>query len=235
MSQSTNKPLWIQDRDTVIEQSVDAQWRDSIPPDYTRTNNFLKQESQYNHLEGSLEGIVQNLVRAFEMEASFKTNPQQWVSIVNEKFRMSTNGGPAYTAQDIVEVGTYNLFLTETEHYNPKEEDFESSANLFITAFPDGFVWEVIEVFSGPPNVTFKWRHWGTFRGAYKGYEPTGETIEVVGMSVAHVSEDLKIESVEHFFDTNAFLEKLTGGKKLADGEKLETGCPFHSETSEKP
>ena len=233
MSQSTNKPLWIQDRDTVIEQSVDTQWRDSTPPDYTRTNNFLKQESQYNHLEGSLEGIVQNLVRAFEMEASFKTNPQQWVSIVNETFRMSTNGGPAYTAQDIVEVGTYNLFLTETEHYNPKEEDFESSGNLFITAFPDGFVWEVIEVFSGPPNVSFKWRHWGTFRGAYKGYEPTGETIEVVGMSVARVSEDLKIESVEHFFDTNAFLEKLTGGKKLPDGEKLETGCPFHSQGNE--
>lgn len=235
MSQSTNKPLWIQDRDTIIEQSADAQWRYSTPPDYTRTNSFLKQESKYNHLEGSLEAVVQNLVRAFEMEASFKTNPQQWVSIVTEKFRMSTNGGPAYTAQDVVEAGTYNLFLTETEHYNPKEEDFESSANVFITAFPDGFVWEVMEVFSGPPNVTFKWRHWGTFRGAYKGYEPTGETVEVVGMSVAHVSEDLKIESVEHFFDTNAFLEKLTGGKKLTDGEKLETGCPFHSQTSENP
>lgn len=235
MSQSTNQSLWIQDRDTVIEQSVDTQWRDSIPPDYTRTNSFLKQESKYNHLEGSLEAIVQNLVRAFEMEASFKTNPQQWVSIVTEKFRMSTNGGPTYTAQDIVEAGTYNLFLTETEHYNPKEEDFESSANLFITAFPDGFVWEVMEVLSGPPNVTFKWRHWGTFRGSYKGYEPTGETVEIVGMSLARVSEDLKIESVEHFFDTNAFLEKLTGSKKLTDGEKLESGCPFHSQTSENP
>jgi hypothetical protein len=233
MSQSTNKPLWIQDRDTVIEQSADAEWRYSTPPDYTRTNSVLKQESKYNHLEGSLEAIVQNLVRAFEMEASFKTNPQQWVSIVTEKFRMSTNGGPAYTAQDVVEAGTYNLFLTETEHYSPKEEDFESSANLFITAFPDGFVWEVMEVLSGPPNVTFKWRHWGTFKGAYKGYEPTGETVEIVGMSVARVSEELKIESVEHFFDTNAFLEKLTGGKKQVAGEKLETGCPFHSKTSE--
>ncbi|HEY9708643.1 MAG TPA: ester cyclase [Oculatellaceae cyanobacterium] len=233
MSQSTNKPLWIQDRDTVIEKSADAEWRYSSPPDYTRTNSFLQQESKYNHLEGSLEAVVQNLVRAFEMEASFKTNPQQWVSIVAEKFRMSTNGGPTYTAQDIVEEGTYNLFLTETEHYNPKQEDFESSANLFISAFPDGFVWEVIEVFSGPPNVTFKWRHWGTFKGSYKGYEPTGETVEIVGMSLARVNEELKIESVEHFFDTNAFLEKLTGGKKQVVGEKLETGCPFHSKTSE--
>ncbi|GET36885.1 SnoaL-like polyketide cyclase [Microseira wollei] len=219
-------------RDTVIAQSADAEWRDSSPPDYSRTNSFLKSGSKYNHLEGSLEAIVQNLVRTFEMEASFKTNPQQWVSVVAEKFRMSTNGGPAYTVQDIVNVGTYNLFLTETEHYNPKEEDFESSYSLFVNALPQGFVWEVIEVFSGPPNVTFKWRHWGNFTGKYKEYEPTGETIEIVGMSVARVSEDLKIESVEHFFDTNAFLEKLTAGKKLATGEKLETGCPFHSPNS---
>ena len=232
MSQAANQPLWIQDRDTVIAQSVDVQWRDSNAPDYSRTNSFLKAESKYNHLEGSLEAIVQNLVRTFEMEASFKTNPQQWVSVVADKFRMSTNGGPAYTAQDIVNVGTYNLFLTETEHYNPKEEDFESSYNLFVNALPQGFVWEVIEVFSAPPNVTFKWRHWGTFTGKYKDYAPTGETIEIVGMSVARVSEDLKIESVEHFFDTNAFLEKLTAGKKLAPGEKLETGCPFHKSES---
>jgi len=229
MSQSANQPLWIQDRDTVIAETADAQWRYSTPPDYSRTNNFLKEESKYNHLEGSLEAIVQNLVRAFEMEASFKTNPQEWVSVVADKFRMSTNGGLAYTAEDVVNAGTYNLFITENQHYNPKEEDFESSAHVFHNAFPKGFVWEVIEVLSGPPNVTFKWRHWGTFTGQYKEYQPTGESIEIVGISVARVSENLQIESVEHFFDTNAFLEKLTAGKKLASGDKLDSGCPFHS------
>ncbi len=223
-----SQPLWIQDRDTVIAQSQDAEWRYDTAPDYTRTNTFLNQESKYNHTNGSLEAIVQNLVRAFEMEASFKTNPQQWVSVVADKFRMITNGGRAYTADDIVAKGTYNLFLTETEHYNPNVEDFESSANLFVNAFPQGFVWEIVEVFSGPPNVTFKWRHWGSFTGPYKDFEPTGETIEVVGMSVARVSDDLKIESVEHYFDTNAFLEKLTLGQKSSSGDKLETGCPFH-------
>jgi SnoaL-like polyketide cyclase len=223
-----SQPLWIQDRDTVIAESLDDQWRYNDSPDYTRTNTFLKKESQYNHPNGSLEGIVQNLVRAFEMEASFKMNPQQWVSVVADKFRMSTNGGPAYTASDIVQEGTYNLFITKTEHYDPKVEDFESSAHLFHNAFPEGFVWEVVEVFSGPPNVTFKWRHWGTFTGAYKDFEPTGETIEVIGMSVARVSDDLKIESVEHYFDTNAFLEKLTSGQNKT-GDKLNTGCPIHS------
>ncbi|MBE9010547.1 SnoaL-like polyketide cyclase [Pseudanabaenaceae cyanobacterium LEGE 13415] len=229
-AESSQLPLWVQDRDTVIEQTADATWRYTLPPQYHRTNAFLKQESQYQHLEGSLEAIVQNLVRAFEMEASFKTNPQQWVSIVQDKFRMSTNGGKAYTAADVVEQGTYNLFLTETEHYNPKTEDFETSANLFHTAFPKGFVWELIEVLSGPPHVTFKWRHWGTFTGRYKDFEPTGETVEIVGLSIARVSDDLKIESLEHYFDTNAFLEKLTqGGKAQRNGQVKASGCPFHN------
>jgi hypothetical protein len=32
--------------------------------------------------------------------------------VVADKFRMSTNGGQAYTAEDIVKEGTYNLFIT---------------------------------------------------------------------------------------------------------------------------
>ena len=72
-----------------------------------------------------------------------------------------------------------------------------------------------MEVVAGPPNVVFKWRHWGTFKGAYKEHSPTGETVEVVGLSIAKVTEALKIESVEHFFDTHQFLSRLTNG-----------GCP---------
>ncbi|HEY9803525.1 MAG TPA: hypothetical protein V6D25_24490 [Leptolyngbyaceae cyanobacterium] len=217
---STNQPIWIQDRDTVIAHDPNVEWRYQEPPDYSRTNQYLKQQSKYNHLEGSLEAIVQNLVRAFEMEASFKTNPQQWVSIVADKFRMITNGGPAYTAQDVADAGTYNLFLGDSEQYKASEEDFESSAHLFHNAFPNGFLWELIEVLAGPPNVTFKWRHWGTFSGPYKEHAPTGETVEIVGVSVARVNDDLKILSIEHFFDSGAFLNKLA------------TGCPFHGQNN---
>lgn len=227
-AQSTNYPLWVQDRDTVIANSgADVEWRYQNPPDYSRNNENLSKEKKHNHIEGSLEALVQNLVRTFEMEVSFKTNPQQWLSIVADKFRMSTNGGPAYTAQDVAAEGTYNLFLGETQHYSAKEETFDSSGTIFHTTFPNGFLWEVIEVFSGPPNVTFKWRHWGTFSGPYKDYAPTGETVEICGISVARVSDDLKIESVEHFFDNSLFLEKLTKGQKQAAGENEKTGCPF--------
>jgi hypothetical protein len=52
------------------------------------------------------------------MEASNKSNPQQWLSIVTDKFKMSTNGGQQFTAQDVATEGTYNLFLGKTEQYS---------------------------------------------------------------------------------------------------------------------
>ena len=216
---TTELPLWVQDREEVISNDAGVEWRGGERPDYSRTNEFLKKESQFNHGEASLEAIAQNLVRTFEMEASNKTNAHQWLSVVADKFRMSSNGGQEYTAQEVAEQGTYNLFLGESEHYSSSSESFESSFETFQKAFPNGFLWELIEVLSGPPNVVFKWRHWGTFSGAYKDYAPTGETIEMVGLSIARVTEDLKIEHLEHYFDNSEFMKKLTAG-----------GCPFHGQ-----
>lgn len=215
---SAKLPLWVQDRDTVIANDEGVKWRDDQRPDYSYTNQFLKTESQFNHLEGSLEAIVENLVRTFEMEASHKSNPQQWLSIVTDKFRMSSNGGSFYTAQDVADQGTYNLFINDSKEYSATEETFESSFELFHKAFPNGFLWELTEVLSGPPSVTFKWRHQGTFNGPYKDHQPTGQTIEIVGLSIARVTDDLKIIEVEHYFDNSTFLQKLT------------SGCPFHKD-----
>jgi hypothetical protein len=230
-TQSNNLPLWVQDRDTVIAYSSHAEWRYQTPPDYTRSKENLAKESTCNHLEGTLEAIVQNLVRTFEMEVSFKSNPQQWLSVVSDKFRLSTNGGKEYTAADLSAQGTYNLFMADSQHYKASEESFESSAKIFHSTFPQGFPWEVLQVYSGPPNVTFKWRHWGYFQGAYKDFASTGETVEIIGISVAHVTDNLKILSIEHYFDNNLFLEKLTAGGKLvnSENEKKASGCPFSS------
>lgn len=216
-TQPVELPLWVRDREEVIAVDATVEWRE-VRPDYSHTNQFREAERQCNHAEGSLNAIAHNLVRTFEMEATHKINPQQWLSVVTEKFRMSTNGGKQYTAQDVIDAGTYNLFLGDTEHYRSREETFDSSYNLFHTAFPEGFHWELIEVLSPPPNVVFKWRHWGQFKGNFKDFAPTGETIEIIGLSVACVTEELQIESVEHFFDNSTFLNKLTA-----------SGCPFHS------
>lgn len=218
-TKSTKLPVWVQDRDTVIANDAGVEWREGERPDYSHNNRVFQQESKFNHEEGSLEAIAHNLVRTFEMEASNKSNPLQWLSVVADRFQMSSNGGKKYTAKEVAEQGTYNLFIGESEHYHPAAETFESSFETFHTAFPDGFLWEVVEVLSGPPNVTFKWRHWGTFQGKFKDYDPTGEIIEIVGLSIARVTEDLKILSLEHYFDNSGFLEKLTAG-----------GCPFHGQ-----
>ena len=211
MSEEKDRPLWVKEREYVLMQDEGVAWRYDQRPDYSRTNSSLAKERKFNHADGTLDAIVHNLVKTFEMEASFKTKPQQWLSIVENKFRMSTNGGKEYTAQEIVDEGTYNLFLGDSKQYKASEEDFDSSYNVFHTAFPDGFHWELVKVLSGPPNVIFKWRHWGTFNGPYKENKSTGEVIEMTGLSIAEVTEELKIERIEHFFDTHKFLTKLAG------------------------
>ena len=253
-TQSQNLPLWVQERDKVISVSIDNEWRGGNAPDYSESNLGLATESLIHHPVGSLEAIVENLVRAFELEASFKTNTQEWLSVVNEKFRMSSNGGQEFTAEDVSNSGTYNLFIGDTEEYKASEENFESSGRLFRSAFPKGFLWEVLEVYSSPPNVTFKWRHWGTFNGDYKDYAPTGEVVEIIGMSIARVTDDLKIINVEHYFDNSQFFSKLTSGGKHQKGksiwatiksffspretetqqpsQQLATSCPFKKLTS---
>lgn len=220
-TQSHNLPLWVQEREKVIASSVGDEWRGGNPPDYSESNQGLAAQSLGNHQMGSLEAIVENLVRTFELEASFKTNTKQWLSVVNDKFRMSSNGGEEFTAEDVSRSGTYNLFIGETEEYKPSEETFESSGRLFRSAFPKGFLWEVLEVYSSPPNVTFKWRHWGTFNGNYKDYAPTGEVVEIIGMSIVRVTDDLKILNVEHYFDNSQFLAKLTSNKKHHGGKSM--------------
>ena len=100
----------VQDREEVLKHDEGVEWRDGKRPDYSMTNISLAKGKQCNHAEGSLNAIAENLVRTFEMEASFKLNPQQWISVVVDKFRMSTNGGKEYTAQEVVAQGTYNLF-----------------------------------------------------------------------------------------------------------------------------
>jgi hypothetical protein len=229
-TENNQLPLWVQDRDTVLDsiKSADIQWRNDTVPDYTRSNQNLATESVCNHITGSLESIVQNLVRIFELEASCKTNPQQWLSVVQDKFRASTNGGKELTAEELGKLGTYNAFMPDSEFYKSSEESFESSHKIFHSSFPQGFPWELLEVYSGPPVVTFKWRHWGHFKGAYKDFAPTAETIEIIGMSVARVTDDLKILAMEHYFDNSQFLQRLTAGGKLDSSTNSQAnGCPF--------
>jgi hypothetical protein len=214
-TEAAETPLWLQGRDAVVAAAAPSDWREGVP-DYHLSHTVMPSQRTHTFDTGSLEAIVESIVQVFEMEVSHKKDPATWVSMVTEKFRTNVNGGPWATASDIAEIGSYNILIGDSIYYRTGEESFQSSHDVFHTAFPQGFFWEVLEVVSPPPVVTFKWRHWGSFDGAYNGFEPTGETIEMYGVSIAKVSDDLRLLDVEHFYDPNAFLGKLTGGCPVA-------------------
>ena len=46
-----------------------------------------------NHVAGSLEEMVENLVKNWEVEASFKTRLSDWRTIDHEKYSFAMGGG----------------------------------------------------------------------------------------------------------------------------------------------
>jgi hypothetical protein len=67
----------------------------------------------------------------------------------------------------MLKVGTYNAIITASNQwYSPKHSDLASSHKTFKRMMPT-FAWEVLEVYSGPPVVAFRWRHWGVMESDY--------------------------------------------------------------------
>ena len=122
------------------------------------------------------------------------------VIIDHDTFFCRVNGGRIIPGKEVVTLGNYKLFLDDTPIFDAKSYDHDSSHEVFRTAFPDGFPWEVL---SGPPKVTFTWRHWTKWTGPYKDQQPTGEEIKLQGVTITTVTEDLKIKSLEFFMDSN--------------------------------
>ncbi|ONM30925.1 pathogenesis-related family protein [Zea mays] len=76
----------------------------------------------------------------------------------------------------------------------------------FTTAFPRGFAIEVLDVYSGPPRIAFKFRHWGYMEGPFKGHPPHGQRVELFGVCIFHVDEDMKVDKSEYFYERGNFL-----------------------------
>lgn len=88
--------------------------------------------------------------------------------------------------------GGYNSLLQTSlpekfRCYNPAEETADSSHQAFTTTFPRGFALEVVRVYSGPPVIVYKFRHWGYMEGPFKGHVPTGEMVQLFGMAIFEV------------------------------------------------
>ncbi|XP_021287758.1 pathogen-related protein [Herrania umbratica] len=192
--------------------------------------------------EGSLEETVQNAVKSWEMEVSHKVRLQDFKSINPEKFKLIVNGREGLTGEETLKIGSYNALLKnslpkEFQYYKADEETFESSHEGFRSAFPRGFAWEVISVYSGPPLIAFKFRHWGIFQGPFKGHAPTGEKVEFFGLGTLKVDKSLKVEEVEIYYDPGELFagllkgppisESQTGDEDTAQCSATAHGCPF--------
>ncbi|KAK9386011.1 hypothetical protein V1515DRAFT_197700 [Lipomyces mesembrius] len=216
-------PDYATDPNAVLNDT-DATWRHGAPPNYSNTRKVFEETKQMSHETGSLEAIVQNIVKNWEIEASFKTSLTDWRTVDPDKYTFSMNGGEPQPAEHMLKVGTYNAILTESNFYSPANNDFESSHKTFKRMMPT-FAWEVLEVYSGPPKVAFKWRHWGVMKNDYVGYNDKkqkvrvkahGGLIDIQGVTVATVNSGLKVEKLETWFDPLAMFKQVS-----KDGEVL--------------
>jgi len=210
-------------------EDPDIKWRFGGAPDYSLSNLYYLKERSKQHAEGSLEQIVENLVKTWEMERSHKTDPKQHMTVDQEKFRISANGGKAFDNVEANQVGNYNVLLNSCPLWESDRITWETSHDMFHNAFA-AFPWEVLEVYSGPPKVAFTWRHWGTFTGTYEDNRGKGELVEMYGFGTAVVNDNLQLQDVEIFFNANDFIKVLRGQTEVKDTNgiwKSNHGCPF--------
>ncbi|KAI6690334.1 hypothetical protein NL676_027162 [Syzygium grande] len=127
--------------------------------------------------QGSIEEAVQNAVKSWEMELSHKTRLQDFKTVNPEKFKLIVNGREGLSGEETLRLGSYNALPQnslpeEFRYYKADKESFESSHDAFRPALPRGFAWEVVSVYSGPPVITYKFRHWRYLRFLSKSMLP---------------------------------------------------------------
>ncbi|KAJ3701776.1 hypothetical protein LUZ61_005481 [Rhynchospora tenuis] len=206
------------------EAEINTEWRHGAPPSYELVNELFEQERTKDWPKGSLEEIVQNTIKTWEMEVSHKTRLEDFKSINPDKFTFSVNGRKPFSAKETLEIGSYNVLLgsslpDDMLAYKSSDETFESSHDVFRSAFPRGFAWEVMAVYSGPPVITFKFRHWGHMEGSFKGHAPTGQVVEMFGVAIVKVDDKLRAEDIEIFYDPGELLAGLIKDPKVAATE----------------
>ncbi|KAK3986437.1 hypothetical protein QBC44DRAFT_222982, partial [Cladorrhinum sp. PSN332] len=211
-------PDYVLDPDAVLKD-VNINWRYGNAPDYSRTREFFEQTKRTTHPASSLPLLVQNLVKNWEIEASHKLALSEWRTISSpHQYTFRVNGGPPQPGEHMLNVGTYNAIIdTPNQYYCPVASGFDGSHKTFKKMMPS-FAWEVLEVYSGPPRVVFRWRHWGVMKGDYEGVNEKGEEVrvkahggrvEIEGVAVADVNEALQIEAVEVFFDPMGIFKEM--------------------------
>ena len=157
------------------------------------------------------------VVKNWEIESHHVTDIKQWITMDTASLQIYNNQlNEPVDAAGLAEQGSYAVLLGKCPHFDSKKETFESSDKMFNNAFnTTGFAWEVLKVYSGPPDVAFTFRHFGKHTGDFvasdgKVYKPSGKMVEFTGSCIATVDENLVIKSLKLFWDRLAFIEQLT-------------------------
>ncbi|KAL7155729.1 hypothetical protein ABFS83_03G096200 [Erythranthe nasuta] len=199
------------------------------PPNYDVVNKLFEQGRTNVYI----------YIYTWEFELVQKSDPNDYKT-VDPNFVVGVNGKKYFTLEQMRKVGgSYNVMLQtllppSLRFYDPDEETYDSSQTLFKQVFPRGFAFEVLQVFSGPPVISYKFRHWGYFEGSYKEYAPTGELVEFFSTTIYELNEESKIKKVEFFFDRGELLAGLMKSKTSEETELGSSvlsssggGCPF--------
>jgi len=201
-------------------------------PNYKRVNQAYFDHRSKNWPEGSLESVVQKVVKNWEVESHHIYDVNDWQTMDISVFDASLNGQVSIDAQKMADIGPYNMLIPDMEGYKSSANTFESANTIFSAAFSEGFAWEVLEVYSGPPEVSFRWRHFGKFAGKYtddKGevHQGNGKMINLYGACIAKVDHNLKIQGLKIYYDPKTMIEPLLSNKLPAAKESPGGGCPF--------
>eukprot|EP00933_Yihiella_yeosuensis_P055269 TRINITY_DN53_c0_g1_i10.p1 TRINITY_DN53_c0_g1~~TRINITY_DN53_c0_g1_i10.p1 ORF type:complete len:250 (-),score=63.92 TRINITY_DN53_c0_g1_i10:605-1354(-) len=195
------------------EPLPDTVWRFG-KPNYAKVNQYYFQHRTMHHPEGSLEAVVSKLVKNWEVESHHIADIHQWQTMDITKFKAGLNGGCPASAQLMADIGPYNMLLGETQDYSGSKHTFLSSNTVFSATFPEGFAWECLEVYSGPPLVSFKWRHFGKFSGVFtdktgKQHAGNDKELNLYGLCNAKVNAELKIESLDVYYNPDDMIKPL--------------------------
>ncbi|SCU98884.1 LAMI_0F16600g1_1 [Lachancea mirantina] len=214
-NESSSTPLWLKSREEIIAATPPSVWRGKVP-NYAEINEKLSVQRQKHFEPNSLEELVSNLVRCFEMEATHKANPADWISVDHNVFVMTVNGGPAVTIKDLVTKGGYNVFIGDQPGYNASESNYEKSEEVFRNALRQGFLWELLDLKTDLPKAYLKWRHWGIKDGEFNGHKGDGSLLEFPGSSVVTLNDKMQIIKLEHEFDAAGIIASLSGKCPMA-------------------
>ncbi|KAH6824073.1 hypothetical protein C2S53_004039 [Perilla frutescens var. hirtella] len=223
-------------RSFLSEEELNSTKWNAGPPNYDVVNNLFEQGRTKIWPAGSVEEYVQNLIKTWEMELVHKADPNDYKTLDPKKFTLGLNGKKYYTLEEIGMIGgSYNVFLQTSlppplRFFDPDKETYDSSQTAFKRVFPRGFAIEIVQVYSGPPLISYKFRHWGYMEGPFQGHAPTGELVELFGISIVELDENKKVVKIEFFYDRGELLAGLLKGETSDESAGVVTAasaCPF--------